>query len=203
MTHVQKFATLRSLWTLQPLADIADLVLYTAKNNLFHQSNLGRDAELQNTHTVLFKSPRDVHQVATLSVQLGLRSALVHWYRDAMSVHFGHVLFDLSPRTDDRLRCCTNSGNIPSRFFVTDNLKRLKNLDDEHTKSLYSPSIPALFPRMQNSVSINLSKRSYPISQQVHRQHNARKLVRNNKKSRPKVQRQNSRIVLKRTTWKP
>ena len=28
MTHVQKFATLRSLWTLLPLADIADLVLY-------------------------------------------------------------------------------------------------------------------------------------------------------------------------------
>ena len=29
MTHVQKFATLRSLWTLLPLADIADLVLCT------------------------------------------------------------------------------------------------------------------------------------------------------------------------------
>ena len=29
MTHVQKFATLRSLWTLLLLADIADLVLYT------------------------------------------------------------------------------------------------------------------------------------------------------------------------------
>ena len=42
------------------------------KHNLFHQSKLGRDVELQNTHIVLFKSPRDVHQVATLSVQLGL-----------------------------------------------------------------------------------------------------------------------------------
>ena len=29
MTHVQKVATLRSLWILLPLADIADLVLYT------------------------------------------------------------------------------------------------------------------------------------------------------------------------------
>ena len=29
MTHVQKFAALRNLWTLLPLADIADLVLYT------------------------------------------------------------------------------------------------------------------------------------------------------------------------------
>ena len=39
------------------------------KHNFFHQSKLGRDVELQNTHTVLFKSPRDVHQVATLGVQ--------------------------------------------------------------------------------------------------------------------------------------
>ena len=31
------------------------------KHNLFHQSKLGRDVELQNTHIVLFKSPRDVH----------------------------------------------------------------------------------------------------------------------------------------------
>ena len=35
------------------------------KHNLFHQSKLGRDVELQNTHIVLFKVPRDVLQVAT------------------------------------------------------------------------------------------------------------------------------------------
>ena len=168
------------------------------KHNLFHQSKLGRDVELQNTHIVLFKSPRDVHQVATLSVQLGLGSALVYWYRDATSVPFGHLLIDLSPRTDDRLRYCTNSGNIPSKFYVPDNLKHLRYLDDEHTKSLYSPSIPALFPPMQSSVSKNLSKRIYPISQRVHRQPAARKLVRSKKKTRAKVQRRNSRTVFKK-----
>ena len=47
------------------------------KHNLFHQSKLGRDVELRNTHIVLFKSPRDVMQVSTLSTQLGLRSELV------------------------------------------------------------------------------------------------------------------------------
>ena len=64
------------------------------KHNLFHQSKLGRDVELQNTHIVLSKSTRDVHQVATLSVPLGLGSALVDWYRDATSVPFGHLLID-------------------------------------------------------------------------------------------------------------
>ena len=162
------------------------------KHNLFHQSKLGRDVELQNTRIVLFKSPRDVHKVATLGVQLELGSAFVDWYREATSVSFGHLLIDLSPRTDDRLRYCTNSGKIQSKFYVPDNLKHLENLDDEHTKSLYSPSIPALFSRTQNSVSQNLSKRIYRISQRVHRQPAARKLVRSKKKTRRKVQRQNS-----------
>ena len=55
-------------------------------------------------------------QVTTLSTQLGLGSELVDWYRDATSVPFGHLLIDLSPRTDDRLRYCTNSGSVP--FFL-------------------------------------------------------------------------------------
>ena len=103
MTHVQKFAILRSL-------DIATTgrhrvfgIIYI-KQYLFHQSELGRDVELQNTHIVLLKSHRDVHQVAALSVQLGLGSAFVDWYQDATSVPFGHLLIDLSPPTDNRLR---------------------------------------------------------------------------------------------------
>ena len=131
-----------------------------SKHNLFHQSKLGRDVELQNTHIVLFKSPRDVHQVATLSVQLGLGSALVNWYRDATSVPFGHLLIHLFPRPDNCISYCTSSGNIPSKFYVPANFNLLKYLDDEHTKFLYSPSITTLFPRMRNSVSKNLSRRT-------------------------------------------
>ena len=62
------------------------LSIFYIKHNFFHQSKLGRDVELQNTHIVLFKSPRDVMQVTTLSTQLGLGSELVDWYRDATSV---------------------------------------------------------------------------------------------------------------------
>ena len=46
------------------------------KHNLFHQNRLGRDIELQNTHIILFNSPRDVLQINTLSQQLGLGSQL-------------------------------------------------------------------------------------------------------------------------------
>ena len=132
------------------------------KHNLFHQSKLRRDGELQNTHIDVFKSPWDVHQTATLGAQLGLGSTLVDWYRGPTPVSFGLLLIDFSPRTDDCLRYCTNSGKIPSKFYVPDNLKYLKHLDDERTKSLYAPSIPTFFPRTQNSVSKNLSKRICP-----------------------------------------
>ena len=64
------------------------------KHNLFHQSRLGREVELQNTHIVRFKSPRDAMRGTTLSSQLGLVSELVDWYRDATSVHLGHLLTD-------------------------------------------------------------------------------------------------------------
>ena len=47
------------------------------KDNLFHQFQLGRDVELQNTHIVLFKSPLDVMQITTFSTELGLGSELV------------------------------------------------------------------------------------------------------------------------------
>ena len=168
------------------------------KHNLIHQSKLGRDVELQNTHIVLFKSPRDVHEVATSNVQLGLGSTLVDRYRDATFAPFGRLLINLSPRTDDRLRYCTKSGKIPSKFYVPDNLNHLTYLDDEHTKSLYSPSNPTLFHRFQKSVPENFSKRLHPISQRVHRQPAARKFVRSKKKSRLKVPRQNSQTVLKK-----
>ena len=74
------------------------------QHNLFHQSKLGKDVELQNTHIVLFKSPRAVMQTNTLSAQLGLGSEIIDWYWDAISVPNGHLLIDVSPRTDDRLR---------------------------------------------------------------------------------------------------
>ena len=57
-------------------------------------------------------------QVTTLGAQLDLASELTDWYRYATSVPFGYLLIDLSPRTDNRLRYCTNSGSVPSKFYI-------------------------------------------------------------------------------------
>ena len=168
------------------------------KHNLFHQSKLGRDVELENTHIVLFKSPRDVMQVTTHSTQLGLGSDLVDWYRDATSVPFGHLLIDLSPRTDDRLRYCTNSGSVPSKFYILERLKPLRTLDDEHTKYFYSPSVPIAFPQMQKSISSVLPKRVYPVSMRMHSKSTQKKLANHKKTSRGKISRQSLAFIAKK-----
>ena len=62
---------------------------------MFHKNELGREIELQNTHIVLFKSPKDVLQVGGLIFQLGLGSWLTDWYKDATIIPFGELLIDL------------------------------------------------------------------------------------------------------------
>ena len=168
------------------------------KHNLFHQSKLGRDVVLQNTHAVLFKSPRDVMQVTTIGAQLGLGSELVDWYRDAKSVPFGHLLIDLSPRTDDGFRYCTNSGFVPSKFYIPERLKQIRTLDDEHTKSRYSPSVPIAFPQLQNSLSAVLSKRVYPVSMRMHSKPAQRKLANHKKIPRGEISRRSVVTVAKK-----
>ena len=64
-------------------------------------------------------------QVNTLSRQLVLGSELVESYGEATSVPFGHLLIDLSPRTDNRLRYCTaDNGSVPSKIYILARLKR-------------------------------------------------------------------------------
>ena len=197
MILVRRFAIQKPLLTL-PLLDTSGCQHNRIKHNLFHQSKLGRDVELQNTHIVLFKSPRDVIQVTTLSTQLGLGSELVDWYRDATSVPFGHLLIDLSPRTDDRLHYCTNSGSVPSKFYIPERLRQVRTLDDEHTKSLYSPCVPIAFPQMQKSRASVLPKRVYPVSMRMQSKSAQRKLANHKKTSRGKVSRRSVATIVKK-----
>ena len=137
-------------------------------------------------------------QVTSLSTQLGLGSELVDWYRDSTSVPFGHLLIDLSPRTDDRLRYRTNSGSVPSKFYFLEPLKHSRTLDDEHTKSLYSPSVPIAFPQMPEPLSSVLPKRVYPVSMRMRSKSAQRKLASHKKPSRGKLSRRNLITIAKK-----
>ena len=161
------------------------------KHNLFHQSKLGRDVELQNTHIVLLKSRRDVMQVTTLSTHLGLGSELVDWYRNATSVPFGHMLIDLSPRTDNCLRNCTNTGCISSKFYNPDRLKQSKFLDDELSKC------SNLFPTNAKINSFSLAQKCSSVSLRMHNKSAQRKPAKHQKTSRGKISKRGSTIVYK------
>ena len=141
------------------LADIKVWVLFTFSTTCFIKANLDETLSSRTQTLFLSESPGDVMQVSGLSAQLGLRSQLDDWYRDAKSVEYGHLLIDLSPRTDDLSRYCTISGSIPSKVFISDRLKQSKLFAKKHTKSLYSPSFPIVFPEMQKSFPSVLSKR--------------------------------------------
>ena len=157
------------------------------KHNLFHQSNLRRDVEPQNMHIVLFKSPRDLMEIRWLSAQLGLGWELVDCYRDATSVPYGQILKDLSPRTQDRLGSCTNTGSIPSNFYIPDRPKLSKFWDDEHTKFLYSPSVPIIFLQMQKCFPSVFPKRVYPGSLRMHKKSAQTKPAKHDKTSRGEI----------------
>ena len=169
------------------------------KHNLFHQSRLGRDIELQNTHIVLFKSPRDVLQINTLSQQLGLGSQLKDWYTKATSIPYGHLPIDLTPKTVDSLRFCTNSGSIPTIFFSLKRKKKRLLLNDEHTTSLYTDNVPNVFPELQENVPTKLSKRYHSVSKRMLSKPSRRTTTGNTKQDVIKYIDEIHQLVLKRT----
>ncbi len=137
------------------------------KHNLFHKSSIGRDVELQNTHIVLFKSPRDVHQISKLGQQLGMGKEFNQWYKRAISKPFGHFLVDLSPRTNDKLRFCTDSGTFPSKFYLPSSQARISSLNDAYTKRLYTQALPNFLTKISEAIPPKLSKRIHKISMRM------------------------------------
>ena len=167
------------------------------KHNLFHQSKLGRDVELQNTHIVLFKSPRDVLQINTLSQQLGLGSQLKEWYQDATSTPYGHLLIDLTPKTVDSLRYCTNSDSVPSKFYLPAGTET-KFLDDEHTIRLYTPNISNIFPKTSKTIHPPLSQKFHSIPQRMSSKLTTRRATGSSKSRRSKISTRNIRTHTKK-----
>ena len=102
-------------------------------------------------------------RVISLGAQLGLASEPAGWYRNATSVPHGHLLIELSPGTDDRSRYCTKTGSILATFYFPNRPKQSKFLDDEHTKSLDSPSVPIIFPQTQEPFPSGVPKTVYQV----------------------------------------
>ena len=61
------------------------------KHNLFHQSKWSRTIDLNTTHIILFKSPRDVQQIDVFGRQLNNTEIIRDCYKKATNEPFGHL----------------------------------------------------------------------------------------------------------------
>ena len=86
------------------------------------------------------------------------------WNQDATSTPYGHLLIDLTPKTVDLLRYCTNSGSVLSKFYLPAGTET-KFLDDEHTIRLYTPNISNIFTKTSKTIHPPLSKKFHSIHQ--------------------------------------
>ena len=155
-----------------------------------------KDVELQIEHIVLFKSPREVLQINTLSQQLGLGSQFKEWYQDAKSVPSGHLLIGLTPKTVCSFRYCSNSGSVLTKTFLPAG-KETKFSDDEYTIRLYSPNILNIFRKTSKTIRFQLSKKFDSVSERVFS--NKRRASRPSERRRSKIRKKNSGLTQKRT----
>ena len=112
-------------------------VIYV-KHNLFQQSKQSRTIDLNTTHLILFKSPRDTQQIDYLGRQLNNAKFLRHPYQLATKEDFGHLLIDLDPKTSE---CLRYSSNIvppsPTIFYLPSSKAVITSLENEREKIMY------------------------------------------------------------------
>ena len=144
---VEMFAIQKFLLTMLLLEITVDWVLYILTTNCLIEANLGETLSSKTRRLFSSKIFSDVFPVSTLSAILSLGSDLVDWYRDATPVPYRHLLIDFSPRTDHRLRYCTEIGSILS-IFLSLNTRSFQTLWTRNTQN--TSTLPIFEPFSQN-----------------------------------------------------
>ena len=112
------------------------------KHNLYHQSKYSRTIDLNTTHVVLFKSPRDIQQIKVFGKQLNNFEFLQKAYLNATEQTFGHLLIDLDPKTSDGLRYCSRIVDVaPSIFYLPTSKAVITPINNERERSLYARAL--------------------------------------------------------------
>ena len=113
-------------------------VIYV-KHNLFQQSKLSRTIDLNTTHIILIKSPRDIQQIGLYGRQLNNTQFLKDSYELATKQPFGHLLINLDSFTLDILRYCSNIiPPGPSVSYLPPAKAVITNLSKEREIAVYA-----------------------------------------------------------------
>ena len=112
-------------------------VIY-AQHNIFQQSKWSRTNDLNITHIILFKSPRDIPKITYIGKKLNTASFLKENYELATKLPFGHLLIDLDHKTSDLLRYCLKIVQPgPTIFYLPSSKAVIANLTDETERFMY------------------------------------------------------------------
>ena len=129
----------RSFQNLQQLNATKKISVIHVKHNLFQQSKLSRTIDLNTTHIISFKFPRDIQQISYIGKQLNNTNFLKDSY-DLATIHpFGHLLIDLDPKTTNSPRFCSiivPAG--PRIFYLPPSKAVITHLKNERERDMYA-----------------------------------------------------------------
>ena len=112
------------------------------KHNLIQQSKWSRIIDLNTTHIILLKSPRDIQQITYVGKQLNNKNFLKESYELETKQPFGHSLNDLDPKTSDSLRYCSNIVQPgPTIFYLPSSKAVITTLTDERERAMCAKAI--------------------------------------------------------------
>ena len=111
--------------------------LITSKHNLFQQSKHSKTIEIHVTQMILFRSRRDLEQIAVPGRRMGDRQLLMKAYKKATREPFGHLLIDLDPHTVSKLKFASKFSGTEPFIFHLSSTQTAEKLEDELSRSLY------------------------------------------------------------------
>ena len=127
----------RNFQNLQQLDATKKISVIYVKHNLYQQSKWSRTIDLNATHIILFKSPRDIQQISYIGKQLNNTNFLKDSYDLATKQPFGHLLIDLDPKTTDSLRYCSNIVPPgPTTFYLPSSKSVITHLTNERERDM-------------------------------------------------------------------
>ena len=118
------------------IVKLATAVRHKGFNNIyvkynFQQNRWSRTFDLNTSHIILFKSPRDIQQLDHLGRQLNVNNFLRNSFELATKHTFGQLLIDLDLRTSNCLRYCSNRIPSPSIFYLPLHKAELTTITNE------------------------------------------------------------------------
>ena len=142
MTLVKKFTRKKEFVKLAIAGRHKKVHCIFVKHNLYHQSRWSRTIDLNTTHIVLFKSPRDLQQIDNFGRQLKKDEFLRDCYNQATSLPYGHLLIDLDPKTSEVLRFSSNIvAPGPTIFHLQSAIAKETELNNERERQAYAKAL--------------------------------------------------------------